>query len=116
MSSCFSREKIPEFLTKAERIQAETPSKLAGIVIAPEFEPGIDGLLKLLHLPLRFFSYQEWQDAPVRKSFAYVLPPEEPACLSPGPEVSSHSTHRLSREELREFIQLELDMAGMSRK
>ena len=94
--------------------------------MAPDFESGSRELLELIEFPIRCFRYREavplgpapagfprgpvlWIEsvsaltAPIQN-----IPEEKPLPEFPSVETVS-SCHRLNREELREFIQLELD-------
>ena len=129
----FSRREISDYLDKARQIQSAFPSGVLGILAAPDFEPGIREQLDLLRIPVRLFRYQEGMPlgVSVRAAHESVLWLEEvtvsrsdripPPCFSvnadpaadiPLEENLTSSWNRLSREELREFIQLELEVAG----
>ena len=129
----FSRNEISDYLTKARQIQSSVPSGLSGILAAPHFEAGVQELLELIRIPVRLFRYQE--TFPLTSPFGPSV--NESALwieeLTPSASEKSHtpasasvedSAHvhpsegtpskwnRLSREELREFIQLELELAS----
>ena len=127
-SSLFTRNEITDYLDRARKIQSVTPLNLCGILAAPDFETGIRELLELIRIPVRLFRYREAVPLGVPPSFQEpvlcieeisvfsekpsVYPPQaeipiEPLSVGPGSPRS-----RLGREELREFIQLELDMAS----
>lgn len=127
----FSRNEISDYLQKARQIQSTAPSGISGILFAPDFEAGVQELLEFIRIPVRLFRYQEgiplgplgrsfqetvlwFQEVTASASDKIILPvssaeenflPEIPA------EALPPSSSRLSREELREFIQLELDVA-----
>jgi len=112
LKASFSRHEISDYLTKASRIQSRFPSGISGILIAPDFEAGVQELMELVKFPVRLFKYRE-ENSPPGESVGWLeeitlhgkpaesTPPEEPLSLC----------NRLNREELREFIQLEIDVA-----
>ena len=131
----FTRNEITDYLARARQTQSLFPTGLAGVLAAPEFESGVKELLEFIRIPMRLFRCQE--GLPLRPSFSCA--PESVLCLQeitapppdtagarlpfmeevPGPEREGEgmtaAQNRLSREELKEFIQLELEMAGASR-
>ena len=134
MTSVFTRQEICDYLAKARKIQPLFASEITGVLVAPDFEPGSRELLELIEFPIRCFRYQE--AVPLRPQASKGLPcgpvlwiesvpvfsasvqnaPEKPARSfeeEPSPEFPAAEAvsvcHRLNREELREFIQLELD-------
>lgn len=111
----FPKDRLPEYLAMAKQVQAKFPLEIVGILAAPDFETGVRELLELIRIPLHLWRYQrsetptaafwieELTSPPNRGSREPEAVPEEP--------ISEGSTPygRLSREELREFIQFELD-------
>lgn len=136
-SRAFSRSGICDYLARARQIQSNTPSSVHCVLMAPDFEPGALELLELAGIPIRFFRYRE--AVSITKGAQSPKALEEPAlfieelgvALSTA-ALSSHATRdpkaecpseflsstqtRLSREELREFIQFELDVVGWKYK
>ncbi len=114
----FSREEIPNYLGKASRIQSLFPLEMIAILAAPHFESGVKELLELTRLSIRLFRYQVGTSGLETALWVEEMtrcipqpPPRSPEGSSGSwpascPEVS---WSRLSREELSEFIQLELD-------
>lgn len=112
----FSREGISDYLSKVHQIEAASASRVCGILGAPDFEPGVQELLELIRIPVRLFHYREailWIEELTSRSVMERNPPFPP--LHPGVAVRppaayrTRAWNRLSREELREFVQLELD-------
>lgn len=129
----FSRNEITNYLAKARQIQSLCSSGIAGVLAAPDFEAGVRELLELIRIPTRFLHYQEiaplgrlgrspHESALWIQELTTSHSPESAAALptlqNENPQVDvlppslRPSWNRLSREELREFIQLELDLAG----
>lgn len=128
----FSRNEIPGYLQKAKQIQSAAGSGISGILFAPDFEAGVRELLEFIRIPVRLFRCQEaiplgplgrssqetvlwFQEIMPSPSHPTVLPlpfPQPDSLLETPPEIHLQSSNRLSREELREFIQLELDVAA----
>ncbi len=107
----FSRQAISDYLAKTRQVQARFPQNLSAVIVAPDFEEGVRELLALVRIPIRFFQYSQkdspslksgWLEEVVLREKAVELAREELPLLS----------NRLSREELREFIQLEIDLAS----
>lgn len=133
----FTRAEITDYLSRARRIQILFPAALSGVLVAPEFETGVRELLEFIRIPVRLFRCQEALplEASLSPSLESILclqeinpsaapraesfyPPlaNEPPCSEPAVEEITISQHRLNREELKEFIQLELDVAGSARR
>ena len=104
----FSRSEISDFLTKTRQIQSRFSRPLSGILVAPDFETGIQELMELVKIPIRLFKYREeaslegWLEEITVSHNRERQQSEDP----PTPH------NRLNREELREFIQLEIDDAS----
>ena len=127
----FTRNEISGYLAKARQIQSTISSGISGVLVAPEFETGVRELLELIRIPMRFLRYREAFSLGLlgRHTHESVLCLEEIVGSDPGKgslpaglpqkkilsepfSVGAGSLrNRLSREELREFIQLELDLA-----
>lgn len=133
VSSPFTRNDISDYLAKARQIQSACPSAITGILAAPKFEAGIIELLEFIRIPIRLLRYQEafplgssgrsnqetalWleeitTDRPSDKIQGLPMPFKEDSVENVSTEPPGTSWNRLSREELREFIQLELDVAS----
>lgn len=109
MASPFSRQGISDYLDKARQVQARFPAGLSAVIVAPEFEEDIRELLALVRIPIRLFKYQETFSASQSAWWLEeVHTPKKP--VEPVPEEAPPISSRLSREELREFVQLEIDM------
>ncbi len=133
MTSVFTRQEICDYLAKAREIQPFFASGITGVLAAPDFESGSRELLELIEFPIRCFRYREavplgpapasfprgavlWIESvpaltvPVENFPEKHVPAFEEKPLPEFPAVETVSScHRLNREELREFIQLELD-------
>lgn len=127
----FSKGDITDYLAKACKIQSSSPSEVCGLLAAPDFEGGVRELLELVRMPVRFFSYhkavplgplREPIPSPVLWIREMTTCPPSPVSPPAGPASSSRmedssvdlpvaSWSRLNREELKEFIQFELDAA-----
>lgn len=123
----FSRDQIPDYLARTQEINLIFRSPLQGVLIAPDFEAGVPEMLGLIRMPIRLFRFREGRpldaDRPAVQFEEIDSAPREgtPRPLlrrteRSGAKMSSSGGppapwHRLSREELREFIQLELDFA-----
>lgn len=94
----FTREEIPDYLAKARQIQTVFPAGVTGILIAPQFEKGVAELFEWMRLTVRLFCYEAGKT------------PEIQTCPGTSPEPPPPTWNRLTREELREFIQIELDL------
>ena len=128
----FTRVEICDYLARARQVQPLFPSGITGILVAPEFEPGARELLELIEFPIRCLRYQEATPLGPREEIqdllrgpllwiesvlAFSSGPGKPVSESPAlreepltpPPETSVPCQRLNREELREFIQLELD-------
>lgn len=120
----FVREEIPNYLAKASRLERLFSNGIQGILAAPEFEAGIPELMEFIRIPVRLFRYHVGLD---QKDSLLCLEektvsrpasaptPGDPAIPTELREVrpaAELSWNRLNREELREFIQLDLDAAG----
>ncbi len=127
----FSKNEISGYLEKAKQVQSGiSPEKLTALLFAPDFEAGVREILEFLRIPIRFFRYQEGVplERAGRSSQEPILWLQEMATpnVSPSPLLEKNfpektsieapllSSNRLSREELREFIQLELDAAQIT--
>jgi len=131
-SGPFTRNHISDYLGKARQIQSVFPLPVTGVLVAPQFEAGIEELLELIRIPIRLFRCQEvfplaqaghleqesalcLEELTPRPSSARISVAEPTAGENHAAEIpamnSSTSWNRLSREELREFIQFELDVA-----
>lgn len=108
----FTREGIPDYLTKARHVQSVFPAGVNGILLALRFEEGVPELFEWMRLTVRLFRYQVGEDG---GSVEECLPNQP---LSSARAVGTSTTwNRLTREELREFIDLELDLlSGDSHK
>lgn len=95
----FRKDQISDYLFKAQKIQTFSRSEIQGILVAPQFEAGVHELLHLIRFPVRIFRYRG------------ALSLAENGDRYGAPEKIIHASNRLSREELREFIQLELEVA-----
>lgn len=128
----FTREQIPDFLGKARRFEAAYPGKADVLLAAPCYEEGVRELLDFVRVPIRIFRFRFGS---ADSETALWLEELTPTGLVPGtssrrsysdeetlPAVSAEPSsgdsvaqellwNRLSREELREFIQLEIDAA-----
>lgn len=123
----FSRDQIPDYLARTREINLFFRSPLQGVLIAPDFEAGVPEMLGLIRTPVRLFRFREGRpleaDRPAmgfeeidsmhrqgtpRPSLRHTEHSGAKMSSSGGPPAS---WHRLNREELREFIQLELDFA-----
>ena len=108
----FSRREISDFLSKAGQIQSRYTQPIFGILVAPDFETGVQELMGLVKIPIRLFKYREesslegWLEEITISHKVEEPPPEDP----PTPH------NRLNREELREFIQFEIDDASSKYK
>lgn len=129
VQSSFSRDQIPDYLARTREINLIFRSPLQGVLIAPNFEAGVPEMLGLIRMPVRLFRFREDRslkaDRPAMWFEEIDSTPRErtprPSLRRtehPGVKMSSSGGspspapwHRLSREELREFIQLELDFA-----
>ena len=134
ISTPFSRVEICDYLAKARQVRTLFPSGISGILAAPEFEPGVRELLELIEFPIQCLRYREALPLGLREPSqnflrgpllwiepVHTYPSQAPRLaieppyageekIVPLPESESVALcQRLSREELREFIQLELD-------
>ena len=134
-SSAFSLGDLAGYLKKSEEITKELASKVCGFLVAPDFETDLEEISRQLRMPIRAFRYGKavsLEAAPLNvssaKSFSLWLEEVTPFL---GPEdfsqkgfqeekYSSSASYEeiipawspLSREELKEFIQLEIDAAS----
>lgn len=125
----FSRDAIPDYLGRARRLEAYFQSNFCAFLAAPQFETGVRELLEFIRLPVRIFRYQvgkcgqesalwleEISSTPVVSPMPGAPLPEPLASEVPSDEWQASKLelgwNRLTREELREFIQLELDTAA----
>ncbi|GEM_PF-2179302 len=127
--SPLTRETLTHYLAKAKQVQALFPAaKICGVFAAPDFEAELTQLVEWILIPIRLFRYREvvalenspaepalWIEELTVASSKKATPPETPP--SPGPfqeampgGLESH-WNRLTREELRDFIQFEIDFA-----
>jgi hypothetical protein len=97
----FGRNELPVYLEKLQKIQAAFPSSFWAVLAAPGFETGVEDILELVRVPVRIFRYRE---------------KEEKVTILPPTAAPPTSWQRLTREELREFIQLDLDLASRQYK
>ena len=131
-SETFTRDEIPDFLGKARRLEAAFPGKADVLLAAPRYEEGVRELLGFVRVPIQIFRFGFGESDSETALWleeltpASSLPPssfrrphpdgEIPPAISPEPSGASVaqelSWSRLSREELREFIQLEIDAAS----
>lgn len=132
-SGPFTRNHISDYLGKARQIQSVSPLSVTGVLVAPQFEAGIEELLELIRIPIRLFRCQEvfslarsgsleqesalcLEELTPRPSSARISVVEPTVNENRPAEIpamgSSSLWNRLSREELREFIQFELDVAN----
>ena len=133
----FTRTELCDYLAKARQVKQLFPIKIEGILVAPEFDPGVYELLEVVEMSIQCLRYQaaiplghrDDSEDFNRKAFLWIEPvrgvssnlssslsceppyEETEAELEMPPEPVS-SCQRLSREELREFIQFELDAAS----
>ena len=132
LARSFTRVEICDYLAKARQIRQFFRSGICGLLLAPEFEPGVKDLLELIEFPIRCLRYQEavplgprdqvhgllrtavlWIeafDSLPSKHVSFAPPLETEKKEKPSPAEPPSSNQRLNREELREFIQLELDV------
>ena len=97
----FSSREITGYLSKARSLETIFPGGIKAVLLAADFEKGVQELLALLRFPVRFLRYE------LGATLTDVTPPARlEAALPPG------ARNRLSREELREFIQLEIDLGS----
>ena len=114
----FSNQDIPDYLSKARKIQEVFPRGMKGLLAAPGFEEGVQGLLGLLRMTVQFLHYESGTAMWIRDitPAPFEISPTEASPYAPAPralpEAVPFAWNRLSREELREFIQLEIDAAG----
>jgi len=132
----FLRNEVCHYVARAREVQSRFQSGVSGVLMAPDFEPGVRELLELAGLPIRFFRYHQAVSlvsgaARPGSSHEQALWIEElnvstgsgSATPNPPPNLEKQeaplvedglrsSNVRLMREELREFIQLELDVAS----
>lgn len=118
----FSREQITDYLAQAKQIEIHYHCPVTGILISQDYEPGVCELLSLVRIPIRFFRIQNSSSPSIVSSQEILevtpfqinssskkLSSSKETQISP---ISSRGVwNRLTREELREFIQLELDFA-----
>ena len=108
-ASPFTRQEISDYLSKARQVQARFPVGLSAVIVSPEFEEGIRELLALLRIPIRLFKYRETHSSSQAAWWLEEVLLEKKQ-TEPTPEEVPPVFNRLSREELREFVQLEIDM------
>lgn len=128
----FTGREVSDYLAKARQIESTCSSEILGILFAPGFEKGIPETMEMIRIPLRLFRYHTGipLDACARTNQESALWIEEltpsfrprpaPSPLSSlppiprilPPETAPSSRNRLTREELRDFIQLELEMVS----
>ena len=120
----FVREEIPNYLAQASRLERLYSNGIQGILVASEFGAGIPELMEFIRIPVRLFQYHTGLDQKDSLLWLEEKTVSRPALAPlPGiqtvpPEVREEkpaaelSWNRLNREELREFIQLDLDAAG----
>lgn len=133
----FTRTELCDYLAKARQVKQMFPLKIEGVLAAPEFDPGVYELLEVVELPVQCLRYQGaiplgppeesldfyrknffWME-PLRvmssdlaPSLSCEPPYEDGEANQEMPPEPVSSCQRLTREELREFIQFELDAAS----
>lgn len=104
----FTRESLPDYLAKARRVQAIFPAGVTGILLAPQFEAGVPELFEWMRFSVRLFRYKACETPEPGFHIEECRPnPHSSDTASAG---TSTTWNRLTREELREFIDLELDL------
>ena len=97
----FSSREITDYLSKVRSLETVFPRGIKAVLLAPDFEKDVQELLTLLRFPVRFLRYE------LGAALTDVTPPARiETVLLPG------TRNRLSREELREFIQREIDLGS----
>lgn len=124
-----TRETLTPYLTQAKQAQDLFPAaKLSGVWMAPDFDPEIAPLLEWVLIPIRLFRYREvvsleaspaepvlWIEeaslASLRRAPAIEPPFAADSFEESLPTKLRDHWDRLTREELRNFIQFEIDFA-----
>lgn len=137
MTVAFTRTELCDYLAKARQVKQMFPIKMEGVLVAPEFDPGVYELLEVTQMPIQCLRYQSAVPLGPReepgdfnlKNFFWIEqvrgvlaqqisslscepPYEDPEVGEEMPPEPVSSCQRLTREELREFIQFELDAAS----